>query len=516
MLFPKLLYNETNMRHVAPLLLAITIAVAGCGGGGASQNSAGPDQIYGPFQTRAAGGKPQVLSASISGPTITGIAGAAFTKITYLPQPNVSNSRLAYVRTYSALYTIYIANFDGSNPKPIASGQTIGHISWSRDGRLAFHAYDVVSGKYQIFVVNADGSNLHKISNGSGFEDQDPAWAPDNFHIAFDRFTSRPQIFTMTSSGGSVTNVDDGTSDDTIPAWSPDSTQILFGRYSGGVKSICRVASTGGTVTALTTSQSYSQPAEAPNGAYFIAMNDSGSFEHLDLLSFSNFSYGSIGSTSGPMNDYLPSFSPDGNHILFTQSQSGTTGLVSTTPDGLNLTPIGPQDNSVICAAWEPFPTAIPYVSTSGGYVVYNASSGFLYGLNGSQLTSFLNFTATTPTSATLTVDPITNGSTNITYHIHADALTSIRFVNGFGGAVTIASLGSAQQAIVSFNTTDGSVASVLAVASKKTAANTHHLGLSTYAGSFAAVYNSKGVNLAPHGASEVTLNKNGEVQSVK
>ncbi len=76
-----------------------------------------------------------------------------------------------------------------------------------------------------------------------------------------------------------------------------------------------------------------------------------------------------------------------------------------------------------------------------------------------------MNLTATTPTSTTITIDPITTGATNILVHIHGDALTSLRFVNGFGGGVNTLSLGSASQAIVSFNAADGTVVSVLAVA---------------------------------------------------
>ena len=92
-------------------------------------------------------------------------------------------------------------------------------------------------------------------------------------------------------------------------------------------------------------------------------------------------------------------------------------------------------------------------------------------------------------------------------YHVRGDALTSIKFINGFGGALKTVSLGAgAQHAEISYNTADGTVAAVLAFASKRN--SSHPL--------YSGVWNAKGVNLAPNGAREVIFAKSGEVLSAK
>src|SRR5258708_36584765 len=49
-------------------------------------------------------------------------------------------------------------------------------------GQIAFASNR--TGKMQIFTMNADGSNQVNISN-NGFDEEQPAWSPDNSKIAF-------------------------------------------------------------------------------------------------------------------------------------------------------------------------------------------------------------------------------------------------------------------------------------------------------------------------------------------
>jgi len=83
--------------------------------------------------------------------------------------------------------------------------------------------------------------------------------------------------------------------------------------------------------------------------------------------------------------------------------------------------------------------------------------------LNGDGFASFLNFTCTTPTSAVVTSDPVTPGQSNLIYRISGDAITSLKFMNGFGGAVQAPTLAAGtKQVTVAFNSKTGSIVSVL------------------------------------------------------
>ena len=516
-----------NRAFLLPLFLS-SLLIAGCGGGGSAgtADNGGQALVFGPFQTRSSGGQPQTVTNTLGGATVTGVAGAAFTKITYAPTPNVANSRLAFIRGNAPASALYIAHNDGSSPQPVPGVYPAFQASWSRDGRIAFDIFNTAVGEYEIWVVNSDGTNLHRIT--SGVNSLSPAWAMDNFHIAFartDPTTGFHQIYTMTSSGGSLTLLSDGTADDTLPAWSPDGSQIYFLRYNTtfGKHQLWRMNSNGTSPQELFGLNNL-ELAISPLGTRMVNSYQSspGADEIAEIVSLPDLSSASvILNTSGTQYD-VESWSADGTRILYRKSvtASGTSELDSVTTDGNNpqtLASFG--DGSVKYGTWEPYPVAIPYVSSSGGYTLNNASSGFLFAMNGSALGSFVNFTATTPGSATLTVDPITNGSTNLIYHVHADALNSFRYINGFGGGVSVVTVGpGTKEALVSFNATDGTVAAVLPVASKRglVLASQKRGTQTVYTGAFSGVWDTRGKNIATGGASEVVLSQTGEAVSVR
>jgi len=505
---------QCNQMRRTPLLVIVFIALAGCGGGGAGSAVNTQDQNFGPFVTRAMQGHPQAVSQSQGTATITGVAGSAFTKITYNPAPNPANSRLLFVRKNPlGPSALYIANHDGTNPRAVPGVYPAFIASWSRDGRIAFDAWDASVSLYQIFVVNSDGTNLHRISSGT-FNDLSPAWAPDNLHIALIHTDTSgfQQVYTMTASGGSLTHLTDGTANEAIPTWSSNSSQVYFTRFNGSIHALWRV-NANGTSPTLIVSSDIQGIAASPLGTRLATSYAGGS--QVNMYEYGLPNYDGIGIVHGAASTtyYVWGWSPDGNFLLYTKGTASADEVDYSNVDGFNEQQLeGFGDTTINMGAWEPYPLAIPYVASTGGYTVNNASSGFLYGLNGTALASFLNFTATTPASATLTIDPITSGSSAMIVHIRADAITSIKYLNGFGGGVVnVAESGTTPHALVAFSTADGSVASVLTLAAKSAVTKQGNVLQAKFSG----VWNSKGVNLAPHGASQVVLNKSGEVTSL-
>ena len=122
-------------------------------------------------------------------------------------------------------------------------------------------------------------------------------------------------------------------------------------------------------------------------------------------------------------------------------------------------------------------------------------------------------------TSASSSVDPVSQGASNLVYRLSADAITSLKFMNGFGAAVNTVSLtAGVKQAIVSFNASSGFVSVVVPLASKAGVPPTVAKRGSdvVMSGAFAGAFDSHGRNLAPSGASQVVIDRKGELVSAK
>lgn len=195
-------------------------------------------------------------------------------------------------------------------------------------GRLAFTAGDF------IFTVNADGSGRRQLTRG--LPTGGPAWSPDGATIAFSRDstvdnTSSTQIWAMSPDGSAahaVTPTPAPGVGEYSPAWSPDGSRLAFSRTRVLKDSL---------VTSLVT----------------IGADGSG---ERTIVSETAHSLVSI---------YAPSWSPDGQRLLYTRSELDRTNyfrpaLYSVTPDGGDARLLASDAGS---GAWSPDGARIAFVS---------------------------------------------------------------------------------------------------------------------------------------------------------
>ncbi|MFN8159738.1 MAG: hypothetical protein U0R52_01655 [Solirubrobacterales bacterium] len=98
-----------------------------------------------------------------------------------------------------------------------------GEPAYSADGRrVAFSLED------HLFVIDADGTDLRQLTFGPE-RDQDPAFAPDNRTIVFDRIGAGAQeIYSIRTDGTSLTRLTHNSFHDFSPTWSPTGKLIAF------------------------------------------------------------------------------------------------------------------------------------------------------------------------------------------------------------------------------------------------------------------------------------------------
>ena len=108
--------------------------------------------------------------------------------------------------------------------------------------------------------ISADGLTYKTLYDLQGYAMGDPTFSPDGKKIAFYRqvayrFISNEMplaIYTMTSAGGSITQLTSATGQSVNPTWSPDGSKIAFSSDRTGQFQIYTMTANGGSQLRIT------------------------------------------------------------------------------------------------------------------------------------------------------------------------------------------------------------------------------------------------------------------------
>lgn len=154
--------------------------------------------------------------------------------------------------------------------------------TWSPDGqKIAYlSTYQDLN---RIWLMDADGGNKIPLTSGRGYKDEQPAWSPTGEWIAT---SSQPsgssawELFLINSNdGGQRRQITDTGGANRAPAWSPDGTRLAFARGKGSP-----------------------EPSWTFESSDICIINSNGTSERCRQT---------------PWPEDLPSWSPDGNWIVF-------------------------------------------------------------------------------------------------------------------------------------------------------------------------------------------------------
>lgn len=267
---------------------------------------------------------------------LTGVNGIAETKIAFKAGTGPSSE-------------IYVADFDGHNPRAItADATTVAAPCWV-PGKFAlmYTSYklgnpdvfyqNLTTGERQNFAhypglnssasVSPDGRRVALVLSKTGNPDifvrdigsdnlkqltttreaSSPCWSPDGKHICFAaRVNGRRSLYKVSAEGGEMERVaTSGISNPSEPDWSPDGKWIVFTAQMGDF-SICVVPAQGGSATPLVSGE---DPSWAPNSRTVVfARRGSNGNRILSLLDVPTKQVKDAARVGGSANNSQPSW----------------------------------------------------------------------------------------------------------------------------------------------------------------------------------------------------------------
>ena len=501
-------------------------ALAGCSGSSAPTSSPTPtEQTFGPLTTRIVGtATPPVTSSAAYGANVTGIAGALVDRLTLNAQgtPTLSDTKIAFTSDRDVNLEIYTMNADGTGQTNISNNAASDSAPfWSFDNsKIAFTSFR--DGNYEVYAMNADGTGQTRLTNNPA-SDQLGCYSPDGSKIAFtsDR-DGNNEIYLMNADGTGQTRLTNNAAIDEVPAFSPDGSKIAFYSDRDGSGTEIYMMNVDGTGQTRLTNNAANDfnPAWSPDSSR-IAFNSfrDGNFE-IYVMNADGTNQTRL--TNNAAFEFAPSFSPDGSQILFGSGRDGNNEIYSMGAFGgpaVNLTKKPSVYDVPNSKSWSGYLPRTPKTLVGAGGTLGATAAGFLFGLKDILITSVVAFDTTTAGSraAARIVNQTateTQGN-NLVFSITTSVgLASVSYAPitaaGVPGTAVSPSIPNGSTgALVAFSASQGTVVAVLPYAANRSVPAKKVSGASaTYTGSFTAVFDASGKNLAPGGAKSVTLDE--------
>jgi len=254
--------------------------------------------------------------------------------------PGIAQTQIAYVSNKSGNKEIWAMDYDGANQHQLSMLRSISLTPrWSPDAaRIAFTCYVPFRGitSAQICIYSTDSNRLIAFPRFRG-TNSSPAWSPDGSELAFmSSQAGDPEIYVSDAGGGHLHRVTFAAGVSTSPAWNPKTgKQLVFVSDRAGSPVLYLSNSDGSDVQKIDLPDKgyVIDPAWSPNGQ-LVAFSWRRPTGNYDIYVMDIVSHQLLELTRDSARNERPSWAPDGRHLVFESTRTGTRQIWTVLADG--------------------------------------------------------------------------------------------------------------------------------------------------------------------------------------
>lgn len=255
-------------------------------------------------------------------------------------QPGIAQTKIAFVSGRSGNKEIWVMDYDGANQQQITHLNSIALTPrWSPDStRIAFTCYvpfrSITSA--QICIYSMASNRLIAFPRFLG-TNSSPAWSPDGQQIAFmSSINGNPAIYVAQADGMHLRRVTFGAGVATSPTWNPKTgKQLVFVSDRAGDPALYLSDADGSNTQKIDLPDMgyVIDPSWSPNGQLlaFSWRRPSGNY---DIYVMDIVSHQLVELTKDEARNERPSWAPDGRHLVFESTRTGTRQIWTMLADG--------------------------------------------------------------------------------------------------------------------------------------------------------------------------------------